>query len=100
LAKKEAMLKYFDYSLVERETYGSLYIPSTHIQGASVWLKPVSKDSEQKTKKKRFLSGYLGQSALDSYLSIFDFMESGSNRPGFARILVPINCWAKTVFSK
>jgi GNAT superfamily N-acetyltransferase len=76
-ARKEAMLRYFDYSMIESENYGCLFIPSEHNHGASVWSKPVSNviEQEMKIKKKKFLLDYLGQEAFDCYVAITEFMQ-------------------------
>lgn len=89
LMKKEAMLRYFDYSMIESEVYGSLCIPDEHKYGVSIWSKPMDGNLERKMKseKKEFLLNHLGQSALDSYLSIVDFMSDK------ATILAQSNPW-------
>ncbi len=75
--KREAMLMYMDYSMVEAETYGELFIPDTHTRGVSVWSKPIDirRDSEKKVRKNSFILVNMGQNSLDMYVEIIDFMS-------------------------
>ncbi len=78
IAKKEAMLRYMNYSMVEAEIYGELFIPIEHQYGTSVWAKPLSEEleTEKKRKKKSFLLYHMGESSLNVYTEITDFMSS------------------------
>ena len=75
--RKEAMLRYLDYSMIEGENYGELYLPKEHCFGASVWSKPLHKEIEleRKTKKTQFLVEQMGQETLDRYSLITEFMS-------------------------
>jgi GNAT superfamily N-acetyltransferase len=78
IAKKEAMLRYMDYSMIEAENFGELFIPSEHQYGTSVWSKPLSEElrNEKELKKKSFLLNHMGESSLNVYTEIIDFMSS------------------------
>ena len=78
--KREAMLRYLDYSMIEGETYGKLHIPTEHKYGVSVWSEPIAQEMELKKKsnKIQFLLNHLGQTAVDTYLSITEFMSQNS----------------------
>jgi GNAT superfamily N-acetyltransferase len=78
IVKKEAMLRYMDYSMIEAEIFGELFIPTEHQYGTSVWAKPLSKEleNEKKLKKKSFLADHMGASSLKVYTEITDFMSS------------------------
>jgi GNAT superfamily N-acetyltransferase len=78
IAKREAMLRYMDYSMVEAEIFGELFIPTEHQFGTSVWAKPLSKELEndKKLKKQLFLTDHMGASSLKVYTEITDFMSS------------------------
>lgn len=77
LEKKERMLRYMDYSMMEAEHSGQIFIPAEHNYGASIWLKPLGDKEEVKLKsdKKEFLISHLGQNAWQCYESIVDFMS-------------------------
>ena len=77
IMKRESMIKYFDYSMVECNLYGRLYVPSQKRYGVSLWTKPIGKATEfEKTiRKKQFVFQHLGQIALNTYIAITDFMS-------------------------
>lgn len=56
ISSREAMLKYMDFSMIESQNSGVLYIPKDHEYGVSVWSKPLESELEKKknTEKKRF----------------------------------------------
>lgn len=76
-SSKEAMLKYLDYSIVEGEKYGNVFMPGGNNIGISVWAKPLAEELEaQKSKeKKEFLLKELGDNSLKTYNSIVKFMS-------------------------
>ncbi|WP_073616117.1 GNAT family N-acetyltransferase [Desulfopila aestuarii] len=86
---KEAMVRYFDYSIVESEQYGDVVVPPDHCYGISVWTKPLRQDleTERSKKKKEFLEKYMGGASLSTYNSIVDFMSEKASS------LVPENAW-------
>ena len=75
--RRESMLKYFDYSMVECNVYGRLYIPDQKKYGVSLWSKSTDKTTEfeKAIRKKQFILEYLGQNALNTYFAIIDFMS-------------------------
>lgn len=77
MIRKEKMLRYFDYSMIECDIYGKLYIPNQQRYGVSVWSKSVDQETEleKNNRKKQFLQNHLGQNALETYISITDFMN-------------------------
>ena len=70
--RREAMLRYYDYSMKEARKYGRLYRPTGKAFGASIWSKPVSGElSKQMTdEKKAFLKIHMGDASLDKYAQI------------------------------
>lgn len=89
LEKKEMMLRYMDYSMIEAEHAGQILIPTEHNYGASVWLKPQKeKEREQlKSEKKEFLIKHLGQNAWQCYASIVNYMSQQADP------LIPPDAW-------
>src|SRR4051812_35918259 len=61
-SRKEALIKYMDYSMYEAAQYGLLYIPNKHPYGAAIWSKPLDTDIEliRSQQKKDFLKANLG----------------------------------------
>ena len=89
LKAREAMLKYLDYSMVEAEKYGELFIPTEHDFGVSVWSKPMPDQlsSQCSAEKKNFLLNELGEPSLTTYQSIVDFMAKN------AQALIDPDAW-------
>ncbi|HRK52826.1 MAG TPA: GNAT family N-acetyltransferase [Cyclobacteriaceae bacterium] len=88
LEKKEMMLRYMDYSMVEGEHSGQIFIPAEHNYGVSIWLKPMrEKEAQLKSDKKEFLITHLGQNAWRCYASIVNYMSLQSAP------LIPHNAW-------
>ncbi|PIE33562.1 hypothetical protein CSA56_10600 [candidate division KSB3 bacterium] len=77
---KEAMIRYMDYSIIEGEQYGDIFLPAQHDYGVSVWSKPLDKDIEEEKhqQKSHFLGEYMGPESLETYQSIVDFMSEQS----------------------
>jgi ribosomal protein S18 acetylase RimI-like enzyme len=78
---KEAMLRYMDYSMVEAEKYGELFMPSDHQWGVSVWSMPIDRELEaQKYKEKRsFIVDHMSHPSLEKYDEIVGHMtENGA----------------------
>ena len=75
---KEAMLKYMEFSMLEAEKSGELYIPDDHEYGVSIWSKPISNDLERQKRqeKKNFLRDEMGKKSLDTYNAIVEFMST------------------------
>lgn len=78
--KREAIIRYMDYSMIEGQQFGQTFIPIDHTYGASVWLKPLTKTdaSRKKNDKKEFLLSNLGEAGWHCYQSIVEFMSSKS----------------------
>ena len=76
-SSKEAIIRYMDYSIIEGEKYGEIFIPEDHDYGVSVWVKPLNKklEKEKNKQKKIFLKDYMGNKSLDTYTSIVNFMS-------------------------
>ena len=86
---KEAMLKYFDFSMQEGQKHGELYIPEGKTFGASIWTKPLDSTlTKQIThQKKTFIRQHLGQACLKKYTDIVGFMSDK------AEDIVPTDSW-------
>lgn len=78
--KKESvqttLVNYFHFSIQEAQNYGIFYQLKDTSIGASLWLKPLSKElSEQKYKKKRdFILNQLGEDSWMKYKEMADLM--------------------------
>ena len=53
MIRKEKMLRYFDYSMIECDIYGRLYIPNQQRYGVSVWSKSVDQETELEKKDEK-----------------------------------------------
>ena len=75
---KEAMVRYMEFSMIEGEKSGELYIPEDHEYGVSVWAKPINRELEIKKhiEKKLFLLNKMGAKSLKTYNAIVDFMSA------------------------
>lgn len=75
---KEAMLRYMEFSMLEAEKSGELYIPYDHEYGVSIWSKPISHNLEKQRQqeKKTFLLNEMGRRSLETYNAIVDFMSA------------------------
>lgn len=87
--KREALLRYMDYSIIEGELFGKAHFLDHLDYGVSVWSKPLEpKDEVEKNKKKEdFMLNFLGQDAFHYYKSVIDFMSRESTG------LIPFNSW-------
>ena len=86
---KEAMLKYYDYSMKEAHKYGKLVIPNGKTFGASIWSKTKDDNltNQLSQEKKNFVQKYFGDKSLKIYSEIIDFMSEKSKN------LIPPNSW-------
>ena len=77
-SSKEAMLMYMEFSMIEGEKYGELYIPEDHDYGVSIWTKPLNQELEAKRKheKKLFLLNKMGEKSLETYNTIVESMSA------------------------
>jgi GNAT superfamily N-acetyltransferase len=75
--RRQALARYFDYSMSEGARRGRLVVWPDHSVGAAVWLLPAEKsvyDREAKAKAE-FLAAALGATGADAYRRIIDFMR-------------------------
>ena len=86
---REAMLRYYDYSMQEAYTYGVLQLTDDSASGAALWTMPIDdvRSVERDDAKKRFLASWMGASSLDTYLRITSSMEN------LTAPAVPPGCW-------
>lgn len=75
---KEALLKYFDFSIQEAKKYGVYYTTANEAAGASLWLKPQTDEGweAQANAKKAFLKNHFGKESLAVYKAIVHSMET------------------------
>lgn len=87
--KQEALMMYFDYSMIESQKYGALYIPEGKTYGASIWSKPTDDvlSNQIFREKSDFIRQYLGEISLKKYIEIVSFMSER------ARAIVPAESW-------
>jgi GNAT superfamily N-acetyltransferase len=79
-AKREAMLVYMDYSIVEGREFGECYIPSKQHYGVSVWSKPLSSEiqAERSCRKRSVIETHMGQASYQAYDAMCTFMAEQS----------------------
>ena len=63
-SSKEAMIRYMDYSIIEGEQYGEIFLPEDHDYGVSVWGKPLNKKLEKEKNKLRIKFDKIDHSVL------------------------------------
>jgi GNAT superfamily N-acetyltransferase len=87
--RREAMLRYYDYSMREARRFGRLYLPNGKAFGASIWSKPVSRklSRQMADEKKAFLKTHMGDASLAKYAQI-----TGSMAEQTATVAPP-NSW-------
>ena len=89
--RREAMLRYYDYSMREAREHGTLYRyqPNGKAVGASIWSKPVygRLSRQMADEKKAFLRVHLGDASLDRYAQITGGMAAQT------AIIVPPGSW-------
>ena len=80
-SSKEAMLRYLDYSIIESEAYGKLFVPESQDYGISVWSRPLNQylAKEKSKRKKAFLTNHMGRKSLEIYTAITKFMSKKSD---------------------
>ncbi len=74
--RREAMLRYYDYSMQEGRKYGDMYEPKGQAFGASIWSRPVNGalSRQMANEKKAFLRENMGNLSLAKYREITGFM--------------------------
>lgn len=87
--RKEAMLRYYDYSMQEGRKYGSLFITNGRAAGASIWLKPLAGNTytQMVDQKNEFLKRYMG----DNNLTIYE--QITANMIAHTQAVVPPGSW-------
>lgn len=75
--RREALARYFDYSMSEGARQGRLVVWPEPSMGAAVWLLPVaaSVEAAEKKAKAEFLAATLGATGADAYRRIIGFMQ-------------------------
>jgi ribosomal protein S18 acetylase RimI-like enzyme len=78
MSEKEALLRYFDFSIQEAQQYGHYYTLDKPNIGASLWLKPLNATLEkaQSKAKKTFLKEVLGPNSLAAYEQMANLMAA------------------------
>ncbi|MFK7981062.1 MAG: GNAT family N-acetyltransferase [Saprospiraceae bacterium] len=74
---KEALIKYFDFSIQEAKKYGICHTKEKQDIGASLWLKPQTEEvwEQQSQAKKAFLKNHFGAESVTVYKKIVRGME-------------------------
>ena len=87
--RREAMLRYYDYSMQEGRKYGAVFITSGLAAGASIWLQPLAGNTRTQMahQKNEFLRRYMG----DNNLSIYKLITTNMN--GRTKAVVPPGSW-------
>ncbi|MBB1486803.1 GNAT family N-acetyltransferase [Oceanospirillum sediminis] len=75
--KKALMLCYLDYSMVESEQYGELFIPEGEAYGTSIWSMPLERElqAQKSAQKQHFLRTVMGENSLRTYNDIVSNMS-------------------------
>jgi len=87
--RREAMLRYFDYSLQEGNNYGLLQRAEGQPVGASIWSRPMDDDrtTQMADRKKAFLREHMGPASLAVYQQITAAMARQT------ATVIPPDCW-------
>lgn len=87
--RREAMLRYYDFSMREAEGYGELHFSEEPPTGASIWSRPVDTKQARRiaAEKEDFLREQMGQASLDTYRQIVTGMAQRS------KAVVPPGSW-------
>ncbi len=87
--RREAMLRYYDYSIKEARQYGQLCRPNGKAFGVSIWSKPVNGDLSQQiaNQRKAFLRIHLSDTCLAKYTQITGGMAEQTEK------VVPPGSW-------
>ena len=77
---REAMLAYYDFSMLEAREFGTLYLPAAGEHGVSVWLQPLpaERSLQKKEQREAFLAARLGDGVLDRYRQIMLAMDANA----------------------
>jgi GNAT superfamily N-acetyltransferase len=76
--RRQALARYFDYSMSEGARRGRLVVWPDQAIGAAVWLLPAEPSvyETESMAKAEFLSETLGATGMDTYRRIIDFMRA------------------------
>jgi GNAT superfamily N-acetyltransferase len=87
--RRQALARYFDYSMSEGARIGRVVVWPDEAIGAAVWLLPAEKSvyAAEAKAKAEFLATALGAAGADAYRRIIDFM-----RPRAAAV-IPASAW-------
>lgn len=87
--RRAAMLRYYDYSMQEADSYGLLHLPEDSTVGASIWSTPLAPplSDRRNAEKESFLDRCMGSASLAAYRQITVSMAAMS-RPS-----VPPESW-------
>lgn len=77
-SEREALTKYFDFSIQEAKKYGNYSTLDNPLVGASLWHQPQTDEGydQQETEKKTFLNNHFGAESLAVYKKIASGMET------------------------
>ena len=86
---RAAMLRYFDYSLVEADTHGRVIFADNMRNGAAAWSVPLlpEQSSALAEQKRSFIQRHLGNKCRQTYQTIAANMHAETGR------YTPDNCW-------
>lgn len=75
---KHAMLRYFDYSMIEAEEHGRLCFPKDRSAGAALWKLPLDAaiQTSVSSRKKAFIAAHMGNRCCDVYAAVTGFMHA------------------------
>lgn len=92
--RREAMLRYYDFSMQEARKYGQLVAPTGRGVGAAIWSKPVNDvlAEQMVDEKKAFIRNHMGAASLDTYTQITAFMAQQT-----ATVVPPTNWYLSIV---
>jgi GNAT superfamily N-acetyltransferase len=70
--RREAMRRYYDFSMQEARKYGRLVTPDGRAFGAAIWTRPVYGDlaGQMSNEKKTFIRDHMGAASLETYKRI------------------------------
>lgn len=77
---REAMFRYYDFSLAEARNHGRLTLAPDKASGAAVWNRPLPRETAAaiSEEKKDFIRAHLGQGSLEAYAAIVAYMSRRS----------------------
>ena len=69
---RDAMLAYYDFSMLEAKRFGRLYLGGTAAHGVSVWLAPLNREQAEQKRllREAFLTERFGARVLGRYQAV------------------------------